>query len=70
LIVLAETKQAIIISGDRVIVNACRKRGREAHGILWLLDENERVQRRLTGKTISPASLVLPTYQCTCGRAQ
>ncbi len=44
-IVLAETKQAIILSGDRMIVNAYRKRGREAHGILWLLDENERRQR-------------------------
>lgn len=44
-IVLAETKQAIIISGDRMIVKAYRKRGREAHGILWLLDENERLQR-------------------------
>jgi hypothetical protein len=44
-IVLAETKQAIIISGDRMIVNAYRKRGHAAHGILWLLDENERMER-------------------------
>lgn len=44
-IVLAETKQAIIVSGDQMIVKAYRKRGHEAHGILWLLDENERMQR-------------------------
>ncbi|MTB51861.1 hypothetical protein [Lewinella sp. W8] len=44
-VVLAETRQAIIVSGDRLLVKAYRKRGREAHGILWLLDENERINR-------------------------
>jgi len=41
ILVLAEIKQAIIISGDQPIVKAFRKRGKKAHGILWLLDQNE-----------------------------
>jgi len=45
ILVLAELKQAIIISGDQPIVKTFRKRGREAHGILWLLDQNEAEQR-------------------------
>lgn len=41
IIVLAELKQAIIISGDQPLVKTFRKRGKKAHGILWLLDQNE-----------------------------
>lgn len=44
-IVLAELRRAIILSGDRLVVKTCRKRGREAHGILWLFDENRRIDR-------------------------
>jgi len=44
-LVLAELKQAIILSGDQPIVKAFRNRGKEAHGILWLLDQNELAQR-------------------------
>lgn len=44
-LVLAELKQAIILSGDQPIVRAFRSRGKEAHGILWLLDQNELAQR-------------------------
>ena len=39
-LVLAEQKKAIILSGDRAIVKTYRKRGKNAHGILWLLDEH------------------------------
>ncbi len=44
-LVLAELKQAIILSGDQPIVKTFRSRGKEAHGILWLLDQNELAQR-------------------------
>jgi len=44
-IILAERREAIIVSGDRLLVKTYRNRGKEAHGILWLLDENDRVER-------------------------
>jgi hypothetical protein len=44
-LVLAELKKAIILSGDGPIVKTFRSRGKEAHGTLWLLDQNELAQR-------------------------
>lgn len=69
-LVLAELKQAIVLSCDQPIVRTYRDRGKEAHGILWLLDQNEISQRYSAEelysflKAITEVNNWLPVKEC------
>ena len=62
-IILAEEREAIIVSGDRLLVNTYRNRGKEAHGILWLLDENDRVERYDAGQLHAVLTAIMAVNQ-------
>ena len=69
-LVLAKQRKAITLSGDQLLVKEYRKRGEEAHGILWLLDENERAERHTPRElhdllvSIMKINVWLPAREC------